>query len=327
MHCVDDMISCERLSTSSSSFQSWRAFAALCGWDVPDSKSPPPSRTFTALGGEIHLETLPHADAFITITADRAKALRNELKAILKDNFLTSGHAARVHGRLGFAATQLYGRLGRAKLRPFVRRQYESGRTTVNIQMESALKWWLKELCHIRPRQVPRSLATRTTIVSYSDGEGAGACVGVALWDPRLPRPLAGILTVPANIRELWRDQKEISTIAGSDQGFNDIFEIEAIGPLLLLHDFCKVFTDCLWIHFIDNSAALACLVRGSSSVQSGDRIVGHTWSLVHMLRVCPWFDRVESKANPVDGLSRGVLGGPWGELQELHLPTPGALS
>ena len=65
---------------------------------------------------------------------------------------------------------------------------------------------------------------------------------------------------------------------------------------------------DALWLHFIDNSGALAALVRGSSSVTSGDAIVGETWSLIFELNVVPWFDRVATKANPVDGLSPSTL-------------------
>ena len=87
------------------------------------------------------------------------------------------------------------------------------------------------------------------------------------------------------------------------------------------MHNFPEQLRGALWIHFIDNAAGLASLVRGSSSVTNGDVIVGMTWSEVHRLQVLPWFDRVESKSNPVDGLSRGIDDGPWGMLKPLTLP------
>ena len=62
---------------------------------------------------------------------------------------------------------------------------------------------------------------------------------------------------------------------------------------------------DSLWIHFIDNNSALGGLVKGSASVTQQDIIIGHTWSLIAQLRTSAWFDRVDSKSNPVDGLSR----------------------
>ena len=62
---------------------------------------------------------------------------------------------------------------------------------------------------------------------------------------------------------------------------------------------------NALWLHFIDNSCALGALVKGSASVTQQDRIVGETWSSIAQLNVLAWFDRVDSKSNPVDGLSR----------------------
>ena len=59
-------------------------------------------------------------------------------------------------------------------------------------------------------------------------------------------------------------------------------------------------------------NGALSALVKGSSSVESGDVIVGGIWRLIHQLDILPWFDRVDSKSNPVDGLSRGTVEGPW---------------
>ena len=62
---------------------------------------------------------------------------------------------------------------------------------------------------------------------------------------------------------------------------------------------------NALWLHFIDNSCALGALVKGSASVMQQDHIVGATWSAIAQLNVLCWFDRVDSKSNPVDGLSR----------------------
>ena len=67
----------------------------------------------------------------------------------------------------------------------------------------------------------------------------------------------------------------------------------------------------------IDNVAAQASLVKGSSSVDEGDVITGYTWELACDLGVRPWFDRVASKSNPVDGISRGDLKGDWDEIRK----------
>ena len=101
----------------------------------------------------------------------------------------------------------------------------------------------------------------------------------------------------------------------------NDIFEIEAVGPLVILEKFPELLRGCLWLHFVDNAAALSSLVNASSSVCQGDVIIGETWRRIQGLEVYPWFDRVDSSSNPVDGLSRGRLAGPWRVVSRLAFP------
>ena len=88
----------------------------------------------------------------------------------------------------------------------------------------------------------------------------------------------------------------------------NDIMEIEGIAPLSILHNWGHIMSHSLWIHFIDNAAAFGALVKGSSSVVQHDIIVGATWELIAKLDILAWFDRVDSKSNPVDGISRQNL-------------------
>ena len=128
-------------------------------------------------------------------------------------------------------------------------------------------------------------------------------------------RPSRGYIAVPKRVRELWAFQRQRTL------GFYDIQEIEAIGPLLVLHNWGHLLRGALWVHYIDNAGALAALVKGSSPATQTDLIVGDTWSRVAALGVLPWFDRVDTKSNPVDGLSRGRMSGPW-RLVEIHTPS-----
>ena len=161
----------------------------------------------------------------------------------------------------------------------------------------------------------PTCLHELPVIISYSDGEGGVAGIGAAVWSGRSPTPLAVYAEVPEHVRQGWSVR-----VNGR---FNDIFLVEAMGPLLLLLTFPKLFRDSMWLHFIDNSAAEASLIRGASSTDCGDHIVGLTWKLIMERRLWAYFDRVESKANPVDGLSRGVFSGPWQSV--LVKPSPSA--
>ena len=106
------------------------------------------------------------------------------------------------------------------------------------------------------------------------------------------------------------------------EAGFNDIFLIEAIGPLAILKTYPKILKGSLWLHCIDNVASEYSLVKGSSSIRSGDIVVGETWRMIQQLGIYAYFDRVASESNPVDGLSRGPSEGPCQRVYEARLPT-----
>ena len=103
--------------------------------------------------------------------------------------------------------------------------------------------------------------------------------------------------------------------------GLKRFFLIGAIGPLLLLTTFPRAMQNALWVHFIDNAAAEASLIAGSSALQAADHIVGLTWQKAGSRRLWPYFDRVASSSNPVDGLSRGETKGPWREIMDIDFP------
>ena len=169
------------------------------------------------------------------------------------------------------------------------------------------------------PRSIFSSVFPKHLVVTYSDGEGSDAGVGIAAWCPARigPIPLAGFIEVPFAVRTLW--SRQVASSSWNDE-LHDITEIEAIGPLLILHNWGWLLRDALWIHFIDNNGALGSLVNGSSSVDQQDIIIGHTWELIARLGVLSWFDRVDSKSNPVDGLSRKDFSGEW-QWRRIYFP------
>ena len=131
--------------------------------------------------------------------------------------------------------------------------RYEPCRFALNDQLRSALYWWIENLRVAPPRPVFLPNQDRPLVVSYSDGEGGDAGVGIAAWCVERigPVPLAGFLEVPEVVRVLWSLQRASYQDAGE---FNDITEIEGIGPLLILYNWPWLVKDALWIHFIDNN-------------------------------------------------------------------------
>ena len=95
-HCVDDIIACERASTIMSGWRLWRRFADLCGWRIPDSKSPPPTTCQTVLGTCIDTSHFPQHPIHISITERRIQVIGHELRSIMDAGLLHRGLAGHV---------------------------------------------------------------------------------------------------------------------------------------------------------------------------------------------------------------------------------------
>ena len=99
---------------------------------------------------------------------------------------------------------------------------------------------WLKLLDGYVPRYISVWMEKLDLVVSYSDGEGAKAGPGIAVWSSRCPDGLlAAFCETPQSVRNLW-DRR-----AGKEE-YNDTFLIEAIGPLSVLETFPKIDKDSL---------------------------------------------------------------------------------
>ena len=106
-------------------------------------------------------------------------------------------------GKLGFAIAAAFGRVGRARIGPIRRRSYQWARK-LTFQLTACLRWWLRFLDTYRPREVPSVSLSTLLIVSYSDGEGASARIGVAAWASWLEFPVAAYTEVPQWLRDTW---------------------------------------------------------------------------------------------------------------------------
>ena len=312
-HCVDDVIFIESVRVALSGKVCWDLLMVLSGWRMSTTKETWPEQLLAVIGVSLDLRPFPMGDPTIMVTTRRIQSLQALIKSILMKMGLGSGEASSLAGKLGFTLSAAFGRVGRCRIRPILKRAYSSTKPLTKA-LETCLLWWLVFLESYSPRPIPTALESLPLVISYSDGEGGLAGIGAALWHPHRDRPVAVYAEVPEMLRAQWQ------AFQGSED-FQDIFLVEALGPLLLLWAFPKLLRNCLWIHFIDNCAAEASLIRGSSSSDLGDHVVGLTWSLIQKRLLWAYFDRVSSKANPVDGLSRRCFDGPWEWVTEMPFP------
>ena len=134
----------------------------------------------------------------------------------IKLGTLSAGAAGKLYGRLSATNSQTHGCFGRAKLSPTKKRQYEhGGGGHLSRQLLSSRWWWYHALAKRVPRPVPfGSMRRSDLVISYSDGEGGDAGVGVVLFgefpDGLQPKPVY-LGTPPPKLRELWSLQKSRS--------------------------------------------------------------------------------------------------------------------
>ena len=101
----------------------------------------------------------------VAVTQRRIQSINTVIKNVLDVGRLSSGDAAALAGKLGFAITATFGKIGRAKIRPIILRAY-SRITHLSANLECRLRWWLRYLRQYRPRPVPMSLGDLPTIIS-----------------------------------------------------------------------------------------------------------------------------------------------------------------
>ena len=108
---------------------------------------------------------------------------------------LSAGASGKLHGRLPATNSQSHGCYGRAKLGPIKKIQYEHGKSHLTRQLLSSLWWWYHAMANRMPRPVPFGALRRSDpVITYSDGEGGDAGVGVVIFgnflDGSQPRPV-----------------------------------------------------------------------------------------------------------------------------------------
>ena len=99
------------------------------------------------------------------VTARRIEQLTKTIRMIKSSGKLGSGDAASLTGKLGFTLCATFGRFGRAKLRPYIRRCGES-RVGMNPQILAANGLWLKFMATYTPREIPVFLDKLDVVVS-----------------------------------------------------------------------------------------------------------------------------------------------------------------
>ena len=203
---------------------------------------------------------------------------------------------------MGWAASNSFGRCGRRPATALKRQQYgEKGQ--VDDALAEALAFAVTFVDYIPPSVVSlRPVGARQLVVysdaEYTPGSGQPPRLGWVVF-PGGDDPVARTLLLEPQILGLWKPRVQ------------QIYPAETFAPLAAIMDFPALFqgADVLW--FVDNEAACSTLIRGASREEDVATIAELTQLSLLRLRTRVWFEWVDSKANPSDGLSREGLACP----------------
>ena len=222
----------------------------------------------------------------------------DELMSMAREDHVMPARASKVRGKIGWIASATYGRIGRFGTGVLKKIQYSNHSVTIGHEDRIALKLLAAMILQVPPRVIKLMHPRRPSMLVYSDasweGEARLGWVMIEEDDAITPEGRTSLVT-----KELLDNLIERNT---------QIMACEAIVvPQAILREPERFAgKDVLW--FIDNEAACSSLIRGNSSQEDIGVVSGVTHFLMLQYDIRIWFEWVDSKSNPSDGLSRDGL-------------------
>ena len=290
----------------SASAASAREVAELVHWWLGarfDQKKLQLSAEPTILGVTYNLKLMQ-----LEIKEERRRDLLEEIDAILQSELLDPGSAGKLKGKLMFGASQLWGKIGRAFLRPISERQYWKFPSTsefkLDLQLIESLRQWRKLVHAGPPRPIDLAQERLSDVVIFTDGftpdprssDVSPDRIGGVMFDRRVRAPRQFTSVVPQQVKARW--------LARATQ----IMPIEMLAPVVALVTFADRLFEADLILLIDSESVEAALVKGYSSREDMCEIITLFWEIALELRVRVFIDRISTDANLADWPSRNKL-------------------
>ena len=93
------------------------------------------------------------------------------IQGVIKSKRLTSGEAAKMKGKLGFAASHFWGKIGRCCMRCLSERQYSKTlRSGLNEALLISIIEWVKIITQVVPKSLTHGGSETTEVIIYTDG-------------------------------------------------------------------------------------------------------------------------------------------------------------
>ena len=266
-----------------------KVVSELLGWQLDPTKNAS-GKCVVLLGLEICLN---ESESRWRLHPNKAMEWLHEVHKTLKDDWLPPAVASKMCGRFSFLNSYVFGRVGRALLRPLIWRQHQTvGSMHLTCRLRSSLHWFGRVLEAGLSRSVPYSHPPLEKLaLLYTDAESTGSIAAVLV--------LSGcthywVSTVPVTVRRKLLSRK------------TQIVAFELLAALGGLEAFCEVLPmNARLLHFIDSTSALNIVLKGASRQRDLNSFSGFLWYQMSVRSLTYWAKYVPSALNLADGPSR----------------------
>ena len=296
-HYYDDIAAAGPGFSSKSDDQCVRDMCKLIGFILDPDKWGGPNAKNPFLGVLYDFSQAKKGVILIRIKPERRTKLAAMIHKAIDTQRLSGSDAASLRGKLFFACTQAFGRVGRAALQSLVQRQY-SQLVTLDAPLIDSLNFFASFIEHADaiPRAYYIDASALKTLLIWTDASwelGTGI-MGMVIYVPETERYYYSYLKVPQWMVTKWTPKM---------QKIGQAEILAAIVPYMSLP--AHLLANRNVIHFVDNTPALHSILKGYSKAPDSAWMVNIFHTLNARIQANVWWEHVDSKANCADMPSR----------------------
>ena len=227
-------------------------------------------------------------------SGDKVAEWMYTISGALSTGMLSAGDAGKLAGRLSWAASYLFRRMGRAMLRPLFHHSVAPlPRGRVRPELMCALRWWYVVLSERIMQTVPINQPLPPVCELFCDARGS-------------PPRVAAVLC-RTGCRMLYTDAEPGAGVLScfTQRSDNQIMGLELLAISVALKTFRQELRGTTVRIWSDNVGAEMAVGRGSAARSDHNGIVHGIWLEAWRLQVGLWIERVPSKDNVADLPSR----------------------
>lgn len=220
--------------------------------------------------------------------------IQDFIRTAILSNQLHPGTAAKLYGCVTFLDQAVFGKIARAGLNALKDRQYLDHTSYLATELRRSFST-ISSVLSLEPRRIIFLNSSCHHRISGASDAAQDSTIGSGgfLLSNRSFQRLGAVVKITPSVVQLWKPCDVY------------IAQLELLMVLQAFVTFPDEFRQCTGVWYIDNIASLMSLLKGRSENEDLD----HMSQLIHLLlfhlQCSLWFERMQSKSNWSDGISR----------------------